>query len=196
MRRALLALVALVLAAGVAAPFFRGDRFAGRIRDALEEGLGRRVEIGEVRFNLFTGPGFTLANVVIHEDPAIGIEPLAYVTEMDARVGLWSLVTGRLEFSTLRLIEPSVNLAKPETGSWNLQPLLARAAASARSPGAKTAGDPGPQRPLQFQVRRRQERFLSLRRRPRHHALGRRGRVPLRAANRREPTAARRASAG
>ncbi|MDP2999412.1 MAG: AsmA family protein [Bryobacterales bacterium] len=137
-RRALLALVALVLVAGLAAPFFRGDRFAGRIRNALEEGLGRRVEIGEVRFNLFTGPGFTLSNVVIHEDPAIGIEPLAYVTEMDARVGLWSLVTGRLEFSTLRLIEPSVNLAKPEAGSWNLQPLLARAAASARSPGAKT----------------------------------------------------------
>ncbi len=138
LRRALVALVALVLAAGVAAPFFRVDRFTGRIRNALEQGLGRRVEIGEVRFNLFTGPGFTVRNVVIHEDPATGIEPLAYVDEMDARVGLWSLVTGRLEFSTLRLIAPSVNLAKPEGGSWNLQPLAARVAASARSLGART----------------------------------------------------------
>ena len=138
LRRGLLAGLALVLASGLAAPFLNAGRFAGRIRSALEQGLGRRVEIGEVRFNLFTGPGFTLANVVIHEDPAIGIEPLAYVAAMDARVGLWSLVTGRLEFSTLRLIEPSVNLAKPEAGSWNLQPLLARAAASARSLGAKT----------------------------------------------------------
>jgi hypothetical protein len=136
-RRALFVLAALVLAAGLAAPFLRANRLAGRIRSAIEQGLGRRVEIGEVRFNLFTGPGFTMKDVVIHEDPAVGIEPLAYVGEMDARVGLWSLLAGRLEFSTLRLIEPSVNLAKPDTGSWNLQPLLARAAASARSPGAR-----------------------------------------------------------
>ncbi|MBI4873548.1 MAG: hypothetical protein HY822_02820 [Acidobacteria bacterium] len=136
-RRILLLVAILLVAAGLAAPFFRADRFAVRIRSALEQGLGRQVEIGEVRFNLFTGPGFTVRNVVIYEDPAAGLEPLAYVAEMDARADWWSLVTGRLEFSNLRLLEPSVNLAKPHTGGWNLQPLLSRAAATARSQGAR-----------------------------------------------------------
>lgn len=132
-RRLAMGLAALTLLSGMAAPFVNAGRFAGRIQGALEQGLGRKVDIGKVTFNLFTGPGFTVENVVIHDDPAVGIEPLAYVGEMDARVGLWSLVTGRLEFSTLRLNEPSINLCKPDAGSWNLQSLLARAAAGARS---------------------------------------------------------------
>ncbi len=132
-RRLALGLIALLLVAGAAAPFINAGRFATRIQGALEQGLNRRVEIGKVTFNLFTGPGFTVENVVIHDDPTVGIEPLAYVGELDARVGLWSLVTGQFEFSTLRLTEPSINLSKPDTGSWNLQSLLARAAATTRS---------------------------------------------------------------
>ncbi len=44
--------------------------------------------VGEVYFSLFTWPGFTLENVTIHEDPRAGIEPFAYVGELEARVRL------------------------------------------------------------------------------------------------------------
>ena len=59
--------------------------FAERIRSGLETALGRRVEFGDVRFNLFTGPGFSISKVVIHEDPAFGREPFAYVESLEAR---------------------------------------------------------------------------------------------------------------
>jgi hypothetical protein len=124
LRRGAFAAVAALLAVGVVAPFVQANRFGGRIKEALQNSLHRRVEIGDVRFNLFTGPGFTVENVLIHEDPSIGIEPFASVLSMQARVGLSTLWTGKLEFSTLTLEDPSVNLVKPANGPWNVILLL------------------------------------------------------------------------
>jgi AsmA protein len=123
-RRVAFAAVGLLLAAGIIAPFVQANRFGGRIKEALQNSLHRRVDIGEVRLNLFTGPGFSVENVLIYEDPSFGIEPFASVLSMEARVRLSSLWTGRLEFSTLTLDDPSVNLVKPEKGQWNIIPLL------------------------------------------------------------------------
>jgi hypothetical protein len=113
-----------VIALGLAAPFIRADRYGEQIRDALQRGLNRKVEIGKVRFNLFTGPGFTVENVVIYDDSSAGIEPFAHMMELDARVRLSSLVTGRLDFAVLRFVSPSVNIVKPESGPWNIVRLL------------------------------------------------------------------------
>jgi AsmA protein len=118
----------LLLAAGLIAPYLHADRFGQRIRQALEDSLDRRVDIGEVRLSLFRGPGFSVRRVVIQEDPAAGIEPFAYVGSIEARLRLRSFWTGRLEFSSLRFVDPSVNLVKMAGGSWNFQPLLSRAA--------------------------------------------------------------------
>src|SRR5438309_1409825 len=53
------ALLAL-FAVGIVAPYARADRYAERIRLGLDKALGRRVEFGDARFNLFTGPGFAV----------------------------------------------------------------------------------------------------------------------------------------
>ncbi len=122
--------LALLLVAGVAAPFISAERYRTRIQAALEGALGRKVEIGTVRFNLFTGPGFALNNVTIHEDPSIGIEPIAYVSSLEAVPRLWSLFTRKLEFSSIRLEAASINVAKTgppsAPGRWNLEALLNR----------------------------------------------------------------------
>ncbi len=120
----------LLVAAGILAPYLHADRFGDRIQQALERYLNRKVEIGEVRLNLFRGPGFSLRRVVIYDDPATGIEPFAYVNSIEARVRLSSLWSGRLDFSSLRLEEPSVNLVKAGEGPWNFQLLLGRAVAA------------------------------------------------------------------
>ena len=73
------------------APFIQADRYGQQIREALQRELNRKVEIGQVHFNLFTGPGFTVENVVIYDDPSAGIEPFAHMLELEARVGLSSL---------------------------------------------------------------------------------------------------------
>ena len=122
--------IAFLLAAGIAAPYLSGNQFAPRIRAALESALNRKVELGAIHFSLFAGPGFSVDNVVIHENPAIGIEPIAYVGSLEAVPRLASFFGGRLEFASIRLDDASINLAKTggpsAPGRWNFEPLLSR----------------------------------------------------------------------
>jgi AsmA protein len=123
--------VTAVLLAGILAPFVNAARFKSQIRAALERSLGRKVEIlGDVHFTLFSGPGFTLGNVLIADDSRFGLEPMAHVMELSAVVEASSLWTGRLGFSRLRLDEPSLNVVRDAAGRWNIQPLVQRAMAA------------------------------------------------------------------
>lgn len=131
MKRWVIGGVVALLAVGAAAPFTRADSLRGAIQQALERGLGRRVDAGAVHYNLFTGPGFTVSNVTIHDDPAAGIEPFAHMESLEARVDLFALLFGRLEFSSLVMMNTTVNLVKPDQGPWNFQSLLAGQHASA-----------------------------------------------------------------
>ncbi len=140
--------IAVVLAAviGFAGPFLPLPFLRPRIEQALERGLGRRVEIEEVYFSLFSGllsgPGFKLENVTIHEDPRAGIEPFAWVQSLDARLRILGLLRRHLEFSSLRLgRDARINLVKTDAGPWNFQFLLGGAAANARAmPAVKMRG--------------------------------------------------------
>jgi AsmA family len=123
LRSLIIGLVALV-ALGLAAPFFNANRFRPRIQAALEAALNRPVHLGAVHLNLFTGPGFTVEDVQIDDDPAAGIEPFAHVESMQARIRWTSLFAGNLAFSSLRLDTPSVNVVRMPSGPWNIQPLL------------------------------------------------------------------------
>jgi AsmA protein len=113
-----------VVALGLAAPFLNANRFRPRIQAALEAALNRPVHLGAVHLNLFSGPGFTVDDVLIDDDPAAGIEPFAHVESMQARIRWTSLFAGNLAFSSLRLDTPSVNVVRMPSGPWNIQPLL------------------------------------------------------------------------
>ncbi|MBM3774732.1 MAG: hypothetical protein FJW37_06155 [Acidobacteria bacterium] len=124
--KALALSLGLFLVAAAAAPLISAESFRQRMIAALERGLGRRVAIeGEVRFITWGGPGFSATKVVVHEDPAAGLEPFAYAGSLEARLRLSSLWRGRLEFSSLRLEEASLNLAQGP-GGWNFVPLVSR----------------------------------------------------------------------
>jgi len=122
----------VVVAVGVAAPKVSADRFRPRIQAALQAALNRPVSLGAVHLTLFTGPGFTVDDVQIDDDPAAGIEPFAHVEHMQARIRWASLFAGNLAFSSLRLSAgergdaPSLNVVKMPSGPWNIQPLLDR----------------------------------------------------------------------
>ncbi len=118
-----------VVVAGV--PYLPASLFQPAIIRALERELGRKVEVGEVHLSLFGMPGFTVDDVTIHEDPRAGIEPFAYVSSLGADVSLLALLHRKLEFSTIRLGDASINMVKTDAGPWNFQFLLERAAADA-----------------------------------------------------------------
>jgi len=67
---------AILVAAGVAAPYLSAEFIGDRVRQALEQSLNRKVEIEAARFSLFRGPGFSLLQAVIYDDPAAGPSPL------------------------------------------------------------------------------------------------------------------------
>jgi hypothetical protein len=125
--RALICLAGAIVFAGVIVPLIHANRFRAQIQTALENALGRKVEIGEVTLHLLTGPGFQLQNVVVGEDPAFGIEPFAYMSSMQARLRLRTLWTGQIRVASLTLVEPSINLTKNAQGRWNFEGLFDRA---------------------------------------------------------------------
>jgi len=126
--RVLIAAGILILVAAVVAPFTPAEWIGEPVGAALAEALDRQVEIrGPVRWRVFGGLGLTFGDVVIHDDPSMGLEPLAYVDSLEVGFALSSLWRGRLAFSHLRLVEPSVNLVKNTEGVWNYPGLLDRA---------------------------------------------------------------------
>ncbi len=117
-------LILVLLAVAVAAQYLPLPFLRAPVQRALERGLGRQVDIGEVHLDLFGTPGLTLDDVHIHEDPRAGIEPFAYVTSMDARLRWLSLLQRHLEVTYLNLGDATLNLVKTTAGPWNFQFLL------------------------------------------------------------------------
>jgi hypothetical protein len=125
MKRLLPALVLAALMVWGATRIFEAERLRPRVQDSLERALHRKVEVnGKLEYKWLTGPGFEVSDVVIHEDPRLGLEPLAYVGSLEATPRWWPLLRGRIEFSTLRLNAPSVNLMRTESGDMNFRPFL------------------------------------------------------------------------
>ncbi|MGH9673898.1 MAG: hypothetical protein ACRD44_12015, partial [Bryobacteraceae bacterium] len=121
--RAIWACAAAAVAAALLIPFYQANRLAGPIRARLEQSLGRKVEIGGVHVRIIGGPGFSIDKVVIHEDPALGSEPFAYVETLEASASWMALLGGRLDLSELRLVNASINL-QTRTSAWKLPKFL------------------------------------------------------------------------
>jgi hypothetical protein len=130
-RIVLLALVAMLFAAFFV-PRISADHYRDRVQVALEKALGRKVEIGEVRFRLLPVPGLTVSNVTIGEDPNIGFEPVAYVTTLLAVPRITALLGGSFEFASVDLQDASLNLARVDHAqngvSWNFASSFLRSA--------------------------------------------------------------------
>ncbi|HEV3330952.1 MAG TPA: hypothetical protein VG096_08230 [Bryobacteraceae bacterium] len=125
------AAVGLILVAGLVAPYVSAAAYGNRLRASLERALGRRVEIqGPVRFSLFKGPGISAENVVIHEDPALGFEPIAYVDKIEVGPAFWSLIRGQFGIGSIRLEDATINLTKSPAGSWNFASFVNRSVMS------------------------------------------------------------------
>ncbi len=132
--RVVFTIAAALLICGFVAPLINAARFSGRIQNALQSSLGRKVEFEHAHFSIFSGPGFSLENVSIGEDSRYGIEPFAFVPTLQARLRLDKLLMGRIQFASLRLIDPSLNLVKRADGNWNVVELMKRLSAPQKLP--------------------------------------------------------------
>jgi hypothetical protein len=110
------------------------DRLRWRITESISQALGRKVSIGYVHLRFLPRPGFEFENLVIHDDPAFGAEPLLRAPDVTAWVRILPLLRGRIEIASLNLDEASLNLTRDPQGKWNLEDLLERTSKISTAP--------------------------------------------------------------
>jgi len=88
--------------------------------------MGRAVEVGSYRFSFWDGPVIEARNVTVDEDPRFGAEYFVRADSMAVRLRWLSLLRGHLEFGTISLTRPSLNLVRNSAGDWNLAEWLPR----------------------------------------------------------------------
>ncbi len=113
-------------------PSVTATRYEADLKRELERVLGRTVEFRDVRYSFYPSPGLSAKDLVIHESPTFGIEPLAYVGEIRVGVSWLPLLAGRLECSSVRLDDASLNIARTEEAGWNFAVFLAQITAGLR----------------------------------------------------------------
>lgn len=119
--------LAVIYGAGILlAPYIPATRFEAPLKQALERTLDRTVELSDVRYSLYPSPGLSAKNLVIHDSAAFGIEPLAYVSEIQVGLRWDSLLKGRFECSSVLLDEASLNIARTEESGWNFAIFLSQ----------------------------------------------------------------------
>ena len=108
----------------------------------LEASFGRAVEVGGFEFSLLDGARLEAYSVTVSEDPGFGHEYFLRADRLAAGLRWSALFAGRVEFGTLFLQRPSLNLVRDTEGHWNIERWLPPApgeappAAAARAPAA------------------------------------------------------------
>jgi AsmA-like C-terminal region/AsmA family len=145
-KRILLFLVFLWLAGTAISFLIEHSRLHRKITARLESVFGRPVEVGRYDFTLWGWPTLAAESITVGEDPRFGQEYFLRADSLTVRLRWLGLLRGRLEFGTLLLDHPSLNLVRNAEGDWNLAEWLPRPFAS--TPGASSITIPvGPARP-------------------------------------------------
>ncbi len=128
-------------------PLVNANRYRGKIAESMSKSLGRPVHLDNVSLHLLPVPGFTLQNLVVSEDPAFGAEPTIRAMTVEATLRVSSLWHRPVEFSTVRFVDPSVNLVRNAGGRWNLSDVLLNASHVQSAPTAQRKAGPKPRFP-------------------------------------------------
>ena len=116
MKKALIAgatVLALVIAAVISLPTFVDlGRFKSIYLPLIEETLQRRVDLDEVRLSLVPTPSIKLSNLNISANSTSPAESFFTAQEVQLRLKLWPLLSGRFEITEFVLDKPVFTLQK------------------------------------------------------------------------------------
>lgn len=137
LRRSAWAVLAAVLLVQGVSLLLRSGWLHAPLRQRLAAAFGRPVEVQDFAVSLLGGPRLEANNVTVAEDPAFGNEYFLRTQQLTAGIRWTALFAGRLEFDTLSLKRPSLNVVRNPDGRWNLESWLPPAAEA--SGASKTA---------------------------------------------------------
>jgi AsmA-like C-terminal region len=134
--RLLLMLAVLFAAADESFTLFleRSARLNRRLTAHFEAAFGRPVEVGRYDFSLFPMPQLVAESVTVGEDQRFGNEYFLRADGLSASLRWPALLRGKLEFGTLSLLRPSLNLVRDPEYGWNLEEWMPRVPVGPASP--------------------------------------------------------------
>lgn len=138
-----LAIFAVVLLGATygASYLVQNQRVATALNRRLAASFGRAVEVSGFDVSLWGGPQLVAQQITVAEDPRFGQEYFLRAERLTAGIRWTSLIRGRLEFDSVALTRPSLNLVRTPEGQWNLESWLPWPAAAATP---AEAGAPAP----------------------------------------------------
>ncbi len=104
------------------------------LEQRLAVAFGRPVAVQSFSVGLLDGPRLQANQITVGEDPAFGHEHFLRAEQLVAGLRWTALLAGRLEFDTLVLKRPSLNLVRNPDSHWNLESWLPPAAGGRSTP--------------------------------------------------------------
>ena len=116
----LIGILALLVAAVILVPpFIDLGAYKARYLPLVEEALGRKVDVGEIRLRIVPEPAIRLSGLKVSDNPAFSKELFFSVQEMSLRLKLWPLFQGQFQVEEFIVEKPIVNLLKKPDGTFN-----------------------------------------------------------------------------
>jgi AsmA protein len=132
------ALVALLLLIPL---FINANSFRPTIEQQLSTSLGRKVQVGNLGFSLFSG-SLSADDFSIADDPRFSNKPFLTAKSFKVGVEVWPLVTSKtLNVTSLTIEKPELNLVRNKEGQWNFAS-LASSSSSGGASGSTAAAPP------------------------------------------------------
>jgi len=114
------------------------DSMRARVIAAAEAATHRKVEIGTMRLQIFSGLGAGVENVVVRNPPGWESPALVSADRVSVKVAFWPLLSKRVEVTKIVLEGATVAIERDPANKWNIDDFLS-AGKRDSAPAAATA---------------------------------------------------------
>jgi AsmA protein len=131
----------LVLIVVVVSLLVNANTFRPQLEAKASQALGRKVQIGNLGFSLFSG-SLTADNVSIADDSRFSQSPFLTASSLKVGVEVWPLLTSKqLNITGITIDQPVVHLISNASNQWNYATLASPANSAPNQPKAQHPGN-------------------------------------------------------
>jgi AsmA protein len=114
-----------------------GNTFRPKLEDMASQALGRKVQIGNLAFSLFSG-SLRADNLSIADDPRFSQSPFLTASSLKIGVEVWPLITSKqLNVTGITIEKPVVHLISNSANQWNYSTLANTGNSASSQPRAQ-----------------------------------------------------------
>ncbi len=131
-------IVLLILIVIVFSLLVNGNTFRPKLEAMASQALGRKVQIGNLDFSLFSG-SLKADNLTIADDPRFSQSPFLTASSLKVGVKVWPLITSKqLEITGITIDKPMVHLISDSANQWNYSTLANTGSSAPGQPHGQT----------------------------------------------------------